>query len=156
MLLLPWNTAFYRYGSFDFAALEDCIRVHLPTLNRLRSRRIETLAPTDEAEMVRLFEDFCTALRIAAGPPKGRRSPVAAAKAFHVLAPHFFPLWDARIAAAYGRLYSAHPAAQYVMFCKLMQAMARHIEPYCATGTRSVLKLADEYNYAKYTKHWCG
>jgi hypothetical protein len=56
-------------------------------------RTITSLQKWDENKS--LFNDFLEALKT---PPrndkKERKSPVAVAKALHLLAPHFFPLWD--------------------------------------------------------------
>jgi hypothetical protein len=35
VLLLTWNNAFYRYGTFDFSALEDVLRQNMSTLEGL-------------------------------------------------------------------------------------------------------------------------
>ena len=155
VLLLTWNQAFYRYGSFDFDRLEEALRAHLPDIERLRSRDIQSLAQADEPAIERLFMAFLNALRIAEGKKKDCRSPVAVAKALHLLAPGFLPLWDDKIARAYGCYYNPQPARKYVAFAYHMQALARrlqeHLLPACG---KTFLKLIDECNYAKYTKGW--
>jgi len=48
VLLLVWNQAFYRYGTFNFGNLEKCIRSNLEVLEKFRSRSITTLSGDDE------------------------------------------------------------------------------------------------------------
>lgn len=83
-----------------------------------------------------------------------KRSPVSVAKALHLLAPHFFPIWDDKISRAYGCYYSENPAEQYILFCRKMKTMEEKIEDYVTSSEKSVLKLIDEYNYSKHTKKW--
>jgi len=57
----------------------------------LRERSIEGFSSEDVAVVERLLGDFEKVL-----------GPVGAAKALHLLAPQFFPLWDRAIAKTYG------------------------------------------------------
>jgi len=85
------------------------------------------------------------------------RSPVAVSKALHLLAPKFFPLWDDRIAKAYGCYYNNDPAEKYIQFMKLMKKLVEVVRYYIDfqdLHNRTLLKLIDEYNYSKYTKEW--
>src|SRR6266404_1091106 len=75
VLLLTWNQAFYRYGTFSFEALEHCIRRNLRPLRSCRRRDILTLSVEDEEMVGRLFRDLLVALQIHAGKSKGRKSP---------------------------------------------------------------------------------
>ena len=154
-LLLIWNQAFYRYGSFDFTLLEEALRVNMKFIKRLRPRAIESLAKVDESIIERLFMEFLDALRINEGKKKGCKSPVAAAKALHLLAPGFLPLWDDKIARAYGCYYSQQPAKKFMAFAYQMQELGRKLQKHMPVGCdQTFLKLIDEYNYAKYTKGW--
>jgi hypothetical protein len=85
-----------------------------------------------------------------------RRSPVGVAKALHLLAPSFFPLWDAAIAKAYGFSYGSKPAQRYVAFMRASKltvaSLWRTIEP--LLDDKTPLKVLDEYNFAKVTKRW--
>jgi len=86
-----------------------------------------------------------------------RKSPVAVAKALHLLAPTFFPLWDERIAKKYGCYYNSCPAKEYIRFMKLMKRFAKKVKNYIAPSNyqnKTLLKLIDEFNYSKYTKRW--
>ena len=89
------------------------------------------------------------------GDLKGRQSPVSVAKALHLLAPGFFPLWDDKIARGYQCHYSVDPDGKYLQFMDISREMAEEL----STGIRvpkgsTMLKVIDEYNYAKYTKGW--
>jgi hypothetical protein len=155
VLLLTWNQAFYRYGSFDFVLLEEALRANMPVIESLRPRAIESLTRADEPAIERIFMAFLDALRIKEGKKADCKSPVAVAKALHLLAPGFLPLWDDKIARAYGCYYNPQPAKMYVAFAYKMQALGRELQGHLPAGCdRTFLKLIDECNYAKYTKGW--
>jgi len=154
VLLLTWNQAFYRYGSFDFDRLEHVIHDTFPAVASYRDRDIETFETSDEVVIKNLFGQFLDALQIGNGKMKGRKSPVAVSKALHLLGPGFFPLWDDRISRAYDCHYAYQPAEKYVTFSHKMKEIARQIGTYVPSGNKTLLKLIDEYNYAKFTKAW--
>ena len=157
VLLLTWNQALYRYGSFDFDRLEECIRRNFQALSGFRKRNIVSLSEADEKSIQVLFNDFLEALQVASGKKQGVKSPVAVAKALHLLAPKFFPLWDAKIAKAYNCCYNRNPFKKYNQFMKLMKNFAKVVGSYVNLSyypKKSLLKLIDEYNYSKYTKEW--
>jgi hypothetical protein len=155
VLLLTWNQAFYRYGSFDFALLEEALRANMAVIEGLRPRNIQSLVEADELIIRHLFLAFLDALRIKEGKKKDFKSPVAVAKALHLLAPDFLPLWDDKIARGYDCYYNLQPDQKYVTFAYKMRSLAQqlqeHVPPDCG---RTLLKLIDEYNYAKHTKGW--
>ncbi len=151
VLLLTWNQAFYRYGVFDFDRLENCITKNLQKLESFRKREIINLSNPDEDEIKDLFDDLLHALQIDSGKMRGRKSPVAVAKALHLLAPNFFPLWDDKIAKAYKCYYNNNPAEKYISFSKIIK---ERFKDYIRDSKKSILKLIDEYNYSKYTKGW--
>jgi hypothetical protein len=66
-------------------------------LESYRSKTILQYTADDEPAIKALFGEFLVALTIAEGRSKGKRSPVAVAKALHLLAPGFFALWDKAI-----------------------------------------------------------
>ena len=80
---------------------------------------------------------------------------MGAAKALHLLAPQFFPLWDRAIAKAYTLALRERGknAERYRLFMVITkrqyEALAREY-----STRQNLLKLLDEYNYAHYTKHW--
>jgi hypothetical protein len=154
VLLLTWNQAFYRYGFFDFDQLERCIADNLQTIESFRSRDILSLSSSDEHNIKHLFAEFLEALQITTGGARGKKSPVAVAKALHLLAPNFFPLWDEKIAKAYGCYYSRNPAEKYVSFCETTRSIAGTVGNYIDRSDKTLVKLIDEYNYSKYTKKW--
>lgn len=155
VLLLTWNQAFYRYGVFDFDRLAGALKRHMRELTSLRRRRILSLDQRDERLVRRLFKVFLKALRIYEGKRRDSTTPVGTAKALHLLAPNFFPLWDQYIASGYGCRYSGDPTRAYIRFCFLMQNFVRHVghyrPPLSARLKRNLLKRTDEYNYAKFT-----
>jgi hypothetical protein len=154
VLLLVWNNAFYRNGPFDFDALEACIASNQKLLDEYRKRDVLTYSPKDDAKIKPLFEEFLEALQICEGTCKGRRTPVGVAKALHLLAPSFFPLWDEKIARGYGCYYAVDPAGQYISFFRMTKDIAAKLAPSIKLSGRSLLKMIDEYNYAKHTKGW--
>jgi len=153
-LLLVWNNSFYRYRIFDFDKLEECIKENLEKLSKFKKRNITTLSESDELEVENIFNEFLEALKIS----DNKKSPVAVAKALHLLAPNFFPLWDSKIAKAYGCNYHKNdPAKEYIKFMKLMKELTKHVTHFINLSyypNKTILKLIDEYNYAKYTKKW--
>jgi len=154
VLLLTWNQAFYRYGIFDFDKLERCININLKKLDNFKKRRISSLLDSDEEDITNLFKEFLKALQIDSGKMKGRISPVAVSKALHLLAPDFFPIWDQKIAKAYGYNYYKNPEKKYVLFCRIIKNIADKVEDYVVHSDKTLIKLIDEYNYSKYTGGW--
>jgi hypothetical protein len=154
VLLLVWNHAFYRHGPFDFDALERCIEGNQTLLDQYRKRDVLTYGPQDDVQIRPLFQEFLDALQICEGKCKGRKSPVGVAKALHLLAPAFFPLWDEKIATGYGCRYAVDPAGKCLDFFKLTRSIVEELAPSVPLSPQALLKQIDEYNYAKYTKAW--
>lgn len=152
VLLFTWNQAFYRYGWFEFGRLEGALARHMKEMKALRSRSLRTFGPEDGRRVKSLFRDFSWALRIYEGRSKDRETPVGTAKALHLLAPNFFPLWDQYIAAAYSCRYVTDAPSAYIRFCGLTQGFLRHVRHFRPalpkTHRRGLLKQIDEYNYA--------
>jgi len=151
VLLLTWNQAFYRYGTFDYNKLEQVIRTNIKLLDKYRNRDIFSFSEADVRDIKKLFNELLDALKIATGSMKGRRSPVAVSKALHLLAPGYFSLWDDKIAKAYGCYYSKKPADKYIDFCVWTKSIAQNVNGY-VKSKKTLCKLIDEYNYSKYTK----
>ncbi|MFQ5804695.1 MAG: hypothetical protein ACE5JQ_17535 [Candidatus Methylomirabilales bacterium] len=156
VLLLTWNQAFYRYGPPDLERFEKFLVRNAVTLQKVRSREISTLSTADDTTVESLFGSALEALEIPGGKNKGRRSPVAVAKALHLLAPSFFPLSDAAISRAYSCSYSAAPVANYLRFMRLSREMVSDLRERIVPllDGKTPLKVLDEYNYAKFTKEW--
>lgn len=154
VLLLTWNQAFYRYGIFDFYKLEECITENFKNIENFRNKDILSLSSSDEDNIKDLFKKFLIALQIDSGKMKGRKSPVAVAKALHLLSPKFFPIWDDKIARAYRCYYNDNPAERYFSFCRITKVIAYEVKSYISRSDKTIIKLIDEYNYSKYTKGW--
>lgn len=156
VLLFTWNHAHYRYGPFEYESLQECLAKHVIELTIYRQRHILEYTADDDAGISKIFEEFSEALVIVEGAGIGRRSPVAVAKALHLLAPNFFPLWDEKIAIAYGCRYAGNPVGAYLKFFGITHDILRELQDALEPirGDRTLLKILDEYNYAKHTKKW--
>lgn len=147
VLLQTWNRARYRYSKFDadhFSDIDTLLRGYRSKLVGLRRRRIETLKPHEKATMMDMFEAFEVVL-----------GPVGTAKALHLLAPHFFPLWDRKIAKEYRvpLVKAGSNGERYWRFMLISQRQCRALRS--AGRVRfNPLKALDEYNYCRYTKGW--
>ncbi len=124
MLLMTWNKNYYRF--FDrrkpgmtlkkhFDELRDVIAEHFDRLLKFRSQRLHETAEIPDQDIRDIFEDFTQVL--------GR---VGAAKCLHLLAPGFFPLWDAAILKGYGlekgEYRKQNDARRYVAFISISKA----------------------------------
>ena len=154
VLLLVWNNALYRYGLFDYDALGNVLRENKDDLDKFRKRNIESFGKEDKEPIIALFAAFLDGLAIAEGRSKGSRSPVGVAKALHLLAPEFFPLWDNKIAKEYGCHCSHDSSRHYLRFMEISKGMAESLRGKVETRGSTLLKVIDEYNYAKFTKQW--
>ena len=176
VILLTWNQAAYRFGSFDFAELEEFLRRNQKVLASFRNRKIETFRAESDAVAVESL--FFKALDALAYAKDKRKTPVGVAKALHTLAPSFFPIWDQKIAKGSRCNWSAFEQSpeKYIAFMKYTQTAVVSIEAQYAknpadTGLpsapslaaslsqlagrpKTVLKFLDEYFYAKYTRRW--
>lgn len=147
VLLLTWNQAFYRYGRFEPQLLTDCLAKRWPEIDGFRGRTIMGLANDDHMAIRELFDDLLVALATSKG-----RSAVAVAKTMHLLAPGFFPIWDAAIAKAYGCGYHRDPSDAYLEFCEKTERVARSLVSIAPDPSKTLLKSIDEYNYARFSK----
>jgi hypothetical protein len=100
VMLLTWNQAAYRYGAPDPAKLERFLRDESAAIDRFRGMDVRRFdEKTDGTAVRRVFRRLLSAMRVK---DNRRRSPVGVAKALHLLAPEFFPLWDVKIAQMTG------------------------------------------------------
>ncbi len=77
--------------------------------------------------------------------------PVGAAKALHLFAPKYFPLWDRSIAS---KAYDVSlDEAGYLAMMLVVKIQLKNI-PEIPEVKATLLKLIDEYNYCHYTKSW--
>ena len=147
-LLQTWNVAYYRYRPKLLGTLpQDLAKLqtrHERELELFRVRSIEDFEREDRKMVLKVFNSFDRVL-----------GPVGTAKALHLLAPEFFPLWDAKIARAYG-LGQPKPGRngqRYVRFMELMQGQCQRVGGERAIG-RNPIKALDEFNYCRYTRGW--
>jgi hypothetical protein len=147
VLLQTWNKAYYQYRKFDnvhFNDIENLLAENKLVLASYRPKTIDQLDEADRTAIENLFQSFERVL-----------GPVGAAKALHLLAPNFFPLWDRAIAKAYnlelGRAGSN--GERYWQFLTISKRQCRDLRrdnPNCQDPLKSI----DEYNYCRYTKKW--
>lgn len=152
VLLATWNRRFYQRGRRCDARHVDMIDKAIQSRHEMfaayRGRTIDTLSDADERHIVRDFASFEDFL-----------GPVGTAKCFHLLAPRFFPLWDARIAAEYG-VPLGEMGRNANRYFKFMQTVQLEVERLGGSDAvqRAVdvqaLKALDEYAYWRSTKNW--
>jgi hypothetical protein len=158
VLLLVWNSAFYRYGGFNEQRLEDCLRQNQSTFARFRARNLSTFGEADHADTNRIFIALSEALQRVID---GVQSPVSAGKTLHLLAPDFFPLWDQYIAQAYRCPYTNEvPSVAYIVFCQRIRNVSVSLTAELTVDQsprrdwllkKTLLKRIDEYNYVTHT-----
>ena len=140
MLLLSWNAAFYRPRPILVRTLvadvERLIYDHVEQLLAFRAGSIATYDETqDSAGVERMFGSFMACLW-----------PVGAAKALHILAPQFFPLWDTAIAKQLGLdLSRGSSIKSYLRMMCIAQEFARGYQ------RADPLKALDEWAYVTFT-----
>jgi hypothetical protein len=149
VLLQTWNTQFYRFrGGYkvqDTAAIRRLLTKHKAAVEGVRDRRLDQLSANDERMVLKVFHDFEIVL-----------GQVGAAKALHLLAPRFFPLWDQRIARfGYGIRFKGvgQNGSTYLL---LMHATLEQINLLGGWGgfDGNPVKAIDEYNYCLHTRGW--
>lgn len=154
VLLLVWNARYYQWNNFylDGTRLERCLTAKWPAIDSFHRRDIMSFVPADQPAVRHLFDSLLQALQINVGNLL-RTSPVGVAKALHLLAPAFFPLWDTDIAAAYG----CNPlggAGEYLRFFAEIRRIAAGLRGASQVPGKTLVKQIDEYNFARFTKHW--
>jgi hypothetical protein len=158
VLLLTWNQALYRYGMFDFNRLEKFLRTRDKEINTYRNRDILEWVSNDDQAVEDIFNELLEALISIGKDGVERKSPVAVAKALHLLAPAFFPLWDIAIAKGYGCYwYTPEKASsKYITFSKKIVDFCNYLKQNKVTDKTGVtlIKIVDEYNYSKFTQGW--
>jgi hypothetical protein len=147
VLLQTWNRAYYQYhppGPDYLDRIDALLDQHASWRRRIRDRTISTFSSADGAELEVIFRDFEKVL-----------GPVGAAKALHLLAPGFLPLWDRAIAVAYGLQlgYTGTNGKRYVRMANIAKSQSARVGGEDAIGA-DILKALDEYNYCRFTKGW--
>lgn len=147
ILLQTWNKNYYRFHkTFDaahFAEIEALLQSHRNALATFREMKIEDLQFAEGRRVHVMFEAFESVL-----------GPVGAAKALHLLAPDYFPLWDRKIAKAYGAPLDGpgSKSDNYWFMCLVTKKQCRELISQGYEG--KPVKAIDEYNYCHYTKQW--
>jgi hypothetical protein len=146
VLLQTWNAMYYRFHPFNtehFQAFESVVSSQSSAVAVYRSRSIMDFA-TDEFQAI---SDVFTAFEMVLGP-------VGAAKALHLLAPQFFPLWDREIVKSYGISLGAsgQNSVEYLRFMMIVVSQVEHLN--CHDNREGLLKRIDEFNYCRFTKVW--
>ena len=140
VLLQTWNVSFYRFrGGFhaeDLGKIEALLIDHSAMIDMYRQRSITTLASGEEDGLQMFFSCFENVL-----------GGVGAAKCLHLLAPHFFPLWDRAIAKAYRVNIDRNG---YINFMRMAKEQCRVLTEQGAPWP-DLLKALDEYNYCTCT-----
>lgn len=149
--LLTSDTRFYGKGSIDLDKLKTCIAKNIKFIESFRNRDISSLSDSDKKKIEALFNDFVEALSVELKNGKVNRGTAAAAKALHIFVPQFFPMWNRRIAIAYGCRYRNDPAEKYFSFCMIMKEIAEEVKEYEIGSDKTILKLIYEYNYLTLT-----
>jgi hypothetical protein len=147
VLLQTWNKAYYQYHKFDnahFSNIEELLLRHHDILIEYRDRTIENLSSLEKTAVTELFQSFEVVL-----------GPVGAAKALHLLAPGFFPLWDRAIAERYDLTIgkAGSNGDRYWRFMFIAQYQCRELKRK-DPSYGNLLKSIDEHNYCKYTRKW--
>ena len=148
LLLRTWDASYFgSNGTFDqmqFGGLEKMLKLHGARLRACQSRTIESISTRDEEPVQVLFAGFESIL-----------GPVGAAKALHFLAPRFFPIWDPKIAKAYGVSLgkTGSNAGRYWQFVGMAREQAEALRS-SGHESREILKELDEYNYCRFTNSW--
>ena len=137
LLLIVWNGL--RARDKHFEGIQRVLRENRPTIAEFAERLISSMTPIDEMETKHLFKAFDAVPDIGA---------TGAAKSMHLLAPDFFPLWDAEIA----EVYSSHDVGGYWDFMRETKTQYQNImrEPPLCVDDVGLLKLLDEYNFCEY------
>jgi hypothetical protein len=147
VLLQTWNRAYYQYhppGPDHLDRIDALLEQHASWRSRIRDRTIDTFSSADASELKIIFADFEKVL-----------GPVGAAKALHLLAPRFLPLWDRAIATAYGLElgFTGTNGKRYVRMANIAKDQSADVGGDDAVGA-NILKALDEYNYCRFTKGW--
>lgn len=142
VLLKTWNGSYFRYKPEArihlLSDIENLLEKHNRIIDEFRQRTIEDFCNEDVEAIETIFHDFEDHL--------GR---TGTAKCLHLLAPRFFPLWDAAIVNAYthGKGDSAN------RYCSFMEKIKDLVIVLGGEKEikRNPLKALDEYNFVTYS-----
>jgi hypothetical protein len=148
VLLQTWNSAYYRFHKPEmkkhYRKIESRYEKYQTTLSSLRHRKIEDLRDDEKPVVHDVFRNFEIVL-----------GPVGAAKALHLLAPRFFPIWDRAVANKYrvALVEAGKNAERYWRFMEVARCQCLKLKGK-APDSGNLLKWIDEYNYCKFSRRW--
>lgn len=145
VLLQTWNKSYYRFRKFNdehYQQIENLLNEKLVQIMPFRDKAISTFNDNNIELINRIFDSFENVL-----------GPVGGAKSLHLLAHHYFPIWDRTIAIAYNLPLSAvgTNAKKYINFIRIQKEQADNLLNELPDGI-SKIKAIDEYNYCHFTK----
>jgi len=184
-LLGEWHNKFYRFGLFDKSEILKCVIHQHKNLIYFRNLNIcDVILDTQfESKVKPIFDGFLDATA-GKNPKFTRRTVTGTSKSLSLLAPKLFPMCDEAISQAYDCwwVYSDFGFIEYTTFMHYIKILAEQliaeysknhkiqdshkaenllvdeIKSYSGDKfqyNKSLLKIIDEYNYAKHTKEWC-
>jgi len=126
--------------------LADAIRSHADILERFRRMDLARISDEEFNELDTDIRSCYTAVRKVVGP-------TAASKTLHIIAPKFFPMWDAKIRKLYG---VGDGEGGYVHFMRMLRELwlknsllAGSLEKLEEKLGKSKLRIIDMYNWLK-------
>lgn len=149
VLLYTWNNSFYKgkgkkFNTKHISKIEKLIREFRNDIEDFRARgnSIIKFCTNDKIKdkVIEIFNEFKKVL-----------GPVGTAKALHLLAPRFFPLWDRKIAKYYGfplstKNNSKKHAHFYCCFIKTTKEQCMALARGRNAIKKNTLKALDEFN----------
>lgn len=144
-LLRDWNEAYFRFrGGFSeefLEQLDDLLNDHRGLLATLRDRGIDSFGEDDWTTVENLFQAFEAVM-----------GKVGAAKALHLLAPRFLPIWDNKIMLGYWHCLPRRKtnAEAYCSFMEVSKRQTEQVGGEAGLGWNP-LKALDEYNFVRFS-----
>ena len=140
ILLKPWNKNQWRFHPWNSTKVQAVYEKNKALIVSARQRELPTMTRDDIPWILVVTLGF-----------RNELGSVGAAKALHLLAPRFFPLWDRSIASkGYGLRQDVDPFG-YAALMKAVKLQWQHVGASWQPEDNP-LKLIDEWNYCEYTK----
>jgi hypothetical protein len=168
-LLVSWNARVHVGRTTPFDKLPGFIERHYLKLDRLR--KLDLHEESTAFHDLGLYRELLCLLKVKKKNKTSLYTPVGAAKALHILAPRYFPLWDRVIARKAGHTISMR-ADSYQRYGEEARLMVKRLvraalhaslapsedaafvwlrEQTCTHClSKTWVKFADEYNYVRY------
>jgi len=184
-LLRGWHNNFYRFGPFDQAKILEGVNHCHNELKGWKTKNIRNVKLDFRfvTQFSPIFDCFLDATA-GKNPKFTRKTVTGTSKCLHLLTPSLLPMCDEAISQAYGCwwVYSDFGFSEYFKFMEYTKILAEQlvteyskkhniqnsdqvemrlvneIKTYSGDTyqyNKSLLKIIDEYNYAKYSKEWC-